>query len=1151
MAKRVLAIGVGGSGKAALTILKERAEETYGSMPDNLVLLSLDTDSLRDVDRFAGVRLSPQFDARRRLPEFQQIVSPGGITMDTIFADINSGRTRAWFEWLEHEKLDRILSPEEREIRGGAQQRRPIGRTALFLRYNNPIYQSIHNSIARMYGNPDDDGAQPVNQAEIEKGKRLVFLVGSVAGGTGSGMLIDVANLVRHAIISNQNWQSVSVSAVIVLPDAFSSYTTFMNDPTNLKPNSYAALREFDRFSRTHSSFLPYMIRYADNYQGITWSTSQLVDHCYLVDTASRSAVQDFNLSGDPKRGVFPVVADFLMAHVDSSLGDALATLRSNAGQHYDRAGGRMYSSFNVMTYLFPVNDVISSFSYRFLRELLAREFLPIVEERRSAALRQETIGKVETTFTASTVLGQNNPTIVQKSIVATRRVEPETPDISWAGLFGLISLSDSGFAEDYQYLQNSLEYLESGLALSRDGDYKRENFDDGAARLFNFTDQYLDDYVGPQIDPMDPDSRTGGYWDQVLQKYREALRIRFAQVLDAQIIETMNQRDDNKILLPIRLPSARDLVNVLKGYFVQFKVLLQQDWQRQAVETQLRQISEEVRSSIAWVNETRTGRYFPPFLTDPRKAQESFVSQVVDYMRLLLHRRIYHVVLDVLDSLGAADQDRDGQESIVELARNELESWEHTFRDVDQLLVEGLRQHNANREEKRSVKVRRYLTDPEFEDQLYKHPKHAPMVAMRIMGQVGNQKGIEFKRRDELHPLKFKLFTTWGEEASGAEEIARTCLAGAREVFGVVRSNVTVAERLDVEFRGHAPLANRALEIAEPFLRYNPAKNDGAMFAERYISFNVDKAQEDRARQMLSDAGRILGDQGYNVDPSAESVVACTVVQISRGVRLEAVEPYVQSEPEYRAKVDRGRESLHLFPEEQYATEMERAIPTLAETANPKRALAPEVVIAMGDPNKFRAFTLACAYGLVEQGVFTDIDTGQESVEIYLRLTPEHKLPLSQSRAVAGQEANFAQMPAQERIARLYLNALQNFMLKLLEPQGFNMNLVQQTLGELARRGIPLAGIENPLTLTLREVNKAIQDKVKPMGDSILGGDPKKFDAQNARARSILLSEFVRNTLDGFKRSQDTRIKDMGTVMHLVLNSEIDSLRQRANQGN
>ena len=39
-------------------------------------------------------------------------------------------------------------------------------------------------------------------------------------GETGSGFLIDVANLVRLAIDSNPNWQSVSVSAVIVLARA-------------------------------------------------------------------------------------------------------------------------------------------------------------------------------------------------------------------------------------------------------------------------------------------------------------------------------------------------------------------------------------------------------------------------------------------------------------------------------------------------------------------------------------------------------------------------------------------------------------------------------------------------------------------------------------------------------------------------------------------------------------------------------------------------------------------------------------------------------------------------------------------------------------------------------------------------------------------
>jgi hypothetical protein len=178
------------------------------------------------------------------------------------------------------------------------------------------------------------------------------------------------------------------VSGVIVLPDAFASYARFMDDPTNLKPNSYAALRELDRFMRVHSSsFLPYMVRYAESEQSITWSTNQPLDHCYLVDTASRSSGQDFDLGGDPMKGVFPMVADFVAAHVDNSLGDALATLRSNAGLHYDKTTGRMYSGFNVMTYIFPVDDVIESYSMRFVRELLAREFLP--SSTRSAGARR------------------------------------------------------------------------------------------------------------------------------------------------------------------------------------------------------------------------------------------------------------------------------------------------------------------------------------------------------------------------------------------------------------------------------------------------------------------------------------------------------------------------------------------------------------------------------------------------------------------------------------------------------------------------------------------------------------------------------------------------------------------------------------------
>ncbi len=141
---------------------------------------------------------------------------------------------------------------------------------------------------------------------------------------------------------------------------------------------------------------------------------------------------------------------------------------------------------------------------------------------------------------------------------------------------------------------------------------------------------------------------------------------------------------------------------------------------------------------------------------------------------------------------------------------------------------------------------------------------------------------------------------------------------------------------------------------MEEPFLRYNPARNELAPFIERYVSFSIER-RGTTARQFLSDTRETLRNQGFNVDASAESVVACTIVEISRGITLEAVEPFVHCEPEYRSKVNRGRESMHVFPEEQCATELEQQIPTLGETENQQRMLAPELVVAMGDPDKVR----------------------------------------------------------------------------------------------------------------------------------------------------------------------------------------------------
>ena len=110
MAKRVLVIGIGGSGKLILTILKERLIESYGIVPDTVSLLSLDTDDLRKIDGFANVHLNPAIDEMQRQPEFHQVVSRQGVTMDTIFGDMAINRTSmSHMDWLE--KVIRNLTP--------------------------------------------------------------------------------------------------------------------------------------------------------------------------------------------------------------------------------------------------------------------------------------------------------------------------------------------------------------------------------------------------------------------------------------------------------------------------------------------------------------------------------------------------------------------------------------------------------------------------------------------------------------------------------------------------------------------------------------------------------------------------------------------------------------------------------------------------------------------------------------------------------------------------------------------------------------------------------------------------------------------------------------------------------------------------------
>ena len=125
-----------------------------------------------------------------------------------------------------------------------------------------------------------------------------------------------------------------------------------------------------------------------------------------------------------------------------------------------------------------------------------------------------------------------------------------------------------------------------------------------------------------------------------------------------------------------------------------------------------------------------------------------------------------------------------------------------------------------------------------------------------------------------------------------------------------------------------------------------------------------------------------------------------------------------------------------------------------------------------------------------------------------------------------------------------------QNCALLATQKPGVPSPMVPTLIEALKRHGVPMDYIENPFTLTALQLNESIRLVIEALGPT--AGEVK--DAQRREAVNCLrrvdkhLQPFLRTQVEGcFKVSPVARVRDMGTVMHLILQTEINELRQRS----
>ncbi len=211
-------IGLGGTGYEVVLKLKKRFIDVYGYVPEIIRFLSIDT--------------TENIQSREKSPDGTKVfLEPNEVYAISVANPLPLTRNDHIAEWWPRNiPTSSLIS--------GAGQIRARGRLAFFAKVgdiNGLINQAI-NAVREIRSSKQafSDNFQVSNRDGVE-----VFIVGSLAGGTGSGTFLDVAFLARQYLNSFSN-----ITGLFVLPRVFAN----LPQTHLVKSNAYGALKEIEHF---------------------------------------------------------------------------------------------------------------------------------------------------------------------------------------------------------------------------------------------------------------------------------------------------------------------------------------------------------------------------------------------------------------------------------------------------------------------------------------------------------------------------------------------------------------------------------------------------------------------------------------------------------------------------------------------------------------------------------------------------------------------------------------------------------------------------------------------------------------------------------------------------------------------------------------
>lgn len=332
-----LVIGLGGAGTDVVRAVKRRFRRTwrqdeFDELPSVLQVMAVDTEPLVN-----GAREEPLY--------FHEYAFLGKFDATRLVK--NKDNHKPYLDWWRWGDEDLPLG----YIHNGAKQLRPIGRLAFFRKYVT-FKAMLLDKLRTMRELPAIQEAEERGYP-VAKDFRLIYIVSSLCGGTGSGMFLDVAHRVRQEVGSN-----ASIVGIFLMPTVFEHDIRSDLQRSRIKANAYAALRELNYY---HVKPQEFKASYPSE-EGILEDTPyRALSQIFLIERVNEAGQ---NISA--KHGVTSMVAHFIYLNAFSHLNRRILGLdvniteerrrsaRNGAGTGSEEGGYLAYSSFSTSSLVIP-----------------------------------------------------------------------------------------------------------------------------------------------------------------------------------------------------------------------------------------------------------------------------------------------------------------------------------------------------------------------------------------------------------------------------------------------------------------------------------------------------------------------------------------------------------------------------------------------------------------------------------------------------------------------------------------------------------------------------------------------------------------------------------------------------------------------------